>query len=217
VPVAQDPTPQHINDRVGSYRVHIGGNAKAKTESLPALEHPDEDAPAHREGVVTTAVRAGEAIMDVGAAVSRSAGRRPKTAGGDVPPPRSLPMWVTALVATMFGGGGHIGSKAIFGPDPEVVALTARFDAITVRVDRAETAIAAAEVMRVAEVRFLIDLSVKGFGQLGVKSDDLPAMPVELADRYHTIEVEDTQRKMFPTLAPAPVPVPSEPGTIAPP
>lgn len=213
-----DAIPSPITDRgSGHVRLAAGlGNSKPVTASYPGIQvgpvtpEEAEDAPVPSPGVLTSALRAGEALGGVAAAVSRSAGRR----GGDGQQARSLPMWVVALVALVSGGGGHLGSRSLLGPDPEVLELRARVDSIVGRVDRTEEAIAASDVMRVAEVRFLIDLSVKGFGQLGVSREDLPSIPTELADRYHTIEVEDTRRKLFPTQVPATAPPPSEPSKL---
>jgi hypothetical protein len=201
--------------------MRLAGNAKTKTASVPALEGADEDAPTTSSGGLVTAVqRAGEALADVGAAASRTAGRHRAT---DRPPTRALPVWVLAMVGLVGGGGGSVGARSLMGPDPQVVALTARADAQdreqekqAKRIDATEVAIAAAEVSRVAEVRFLIDLSVTGFGQLGVSREDLPAVPAELAEQYRTTDEEQTRRKLFkPAVVPAPPA--DKPSTIPPP
>ena len=113
--------------------------------------------------------------------------------------------------------------RSLMGPDPQVVALTARADAQdreqekqAKRIDATEVAIAAAEVSRVAEVRFLIDLSVKGFGQLGVSREDLPDIPAELAEQYRTTDEEQTRRKLFKPAAVQAKPA-DKPSTIPPP
>ena len=216
-----DAIPTEIPDRAGT-GLRLAGNVKTKTASMPTLEHADEDAPTTTSaGLVTSVQRVGEALADVGAAASRTAGRRHRAT--DRPPPRTLPVWVMAMVGLVTGSGGTVGARSLMGPDPQVVSLAARADAQdreqerqAKRIDATEDAIAAAEVSRVAEVRFLIDLSVQGFGQLGVSREDLPAVPAELAEQYRATEVEQTWRKLFKPAAVPAVPL-DKPGTIPPP
>jgi hypothetical protein len=201
-----------VTDRgTAKMRLAPGGNVKPQTGPVT-----EEDVPVAVDGVATSAMRAAGALVDVGAAARRAAGVR----GGDGSSPKT-PLWLIAALALLGGGGSHIGLRSLLGPDPEVTALTARMDAIDkaraeadARIDATESAIADAEVTRVTEVRYLIDLSVKGFGQLGVERGDLPDVPVELAERYRATEVEVTRRKLFEPEAKPPAPAPAEPSRM---
>jgi hypothetical protein len=205
-----------VSDRgTAKMRLAPGGNVKPQTG--PVTEEDAVEVPRAVEGVATSAMRAAGAIADVGAAARRAAGGR---GSNDGTTPKT-PIWVIACLALLGGGGSHIGLRSLLGPDPEVTALTARMDAIDkaraeadARIDATESAIADAEVTRVTEVRYLIDLSVKGFGQLGVERGDLPDVPVELAERYRATEVEVTRRKLFEPEAKPPAPAPAEPSRM---
>lgn len=120
------------------------GNVKAKTKTapLPTIDITiEEDAPVPVPGVLTSALRAGEALADVGAAVSRSAGRGGRNDG------RRFPPWLLGLLALMGGvSADAIGDwfrfdahataaevaelrgewKAISGPEGRLVAVEKR-------------------------------------------------------------------------------------------
>lgn len=179
---------------------------------MPALSR-DEDAPERQPGVRTGLLMTGRALANAAGTTTTGTGT------GDSGGPKAAPWWVVLLFAVIGGGGTQIGANELFGSDAktqaQVAAFSTRLDAIDGRVDRTEQAIAAGDVMRVAEVRYLIDLSVKGFQRMGVSVEDLPALPAELADRYTKIVVEDTRRKLFPPAV-QPPPAPDGSSTMPP-
>lgn len=132
------------------------------------------------------------------------------------------------LIAILGGGGVSVGYNRLIGSD-EVAKFEARLEeqeasgrardaaiallvsdtkAVAQRVDATETQIAEGELTRLAEVRYLIALSVQGFSILGVDKDDLPDLPPELDAKYHVTERDAVRRSLFAQPKPGTIPRP---------
>jgi hypothetical protein len=192
---------------------------EAPSASLSLAREPDAPTSASPiPGTRTLANQIASAAID--AVLGPKPAGTPDTKPPQPPVARVLPAWLAVLLTLSTSIGTALATVAGLGVQDskriealEAAAAKSAAESATQREELAkihatlaaqdtrsgaiEEVVAAAEVDRVEEVRYLIALSWLSLDKLGVEVDERPAMSTRLSDRYRAVDETEARRKLF--------------------